>query len=400
MKKKVFCIVIVLLFFTTFSAAVETNANTVFRTSPAPHGSGVWLHQSTTAPSSTDNYLHYDDGSCEDAVGWAKGDKYPPLYEVIKFTPTELGDLHGAFDKIKIMHGCRTQPDEFCDKENYTAWMYTGVNPPPSPTENTTMVASGFCEVINDFFYFNLTNPYPFTENDTVWIGVGWDARVGTYPGGFDTDTCTPAKGGICWFGYWTELYLNGFSGNWNLQVHVTGNDTGPPVTTCTLFGINTIWIFLEACDIFSGVAYTVYSLDGGPITNYTHSFLVSEPGIHHLMFYSVDNAGNREMPKYQSFTIPYNISISIKGGRGITATIHNNGETAITINGTIAVTGFVFPKEKPFFETIPARGDIQVYDKVIGFGVSRITVTAVNETMMEKVCVILFFVIPLSINS
>jgi len=394
MKKEVVCIFIILLFFTSIPVTAETSSNTVLRTITELHDTGVWLHTGTLTSSSTDYYLHYDDGTCENAVGWAKGYEIP-LYEIIKFTPTELAGLHGVFDKIKIMHGCPTQPDEYCDKENYTAWMYTGVDHPPSPTENTTMVASGFCDVINDYFYFNLTEPYPFTENDTVWIGVGWDARVGTYPGGYDEDTCTPTKGDVAWLNYWTELRDQGIWGNWNLEVHFTENDTVPPVTTCTLVGTSTITVILDAYDNFSGVAYTVYSLDNGPVTNYTHSFQVNEPGNHYLMFYSVDNTGNSEAPKHRSFRIPYNITISIEGGRGITVTIHNNGGTAIDINGTMTVTGFVFPKEKTFYETVPAGSDIQVNDKVLGFGLTMITVTAANETMIGRACVILWFVFP-----
>src|SRR5512136_1698243 len=111
MKKGVVNIFIILLFFTSISGGVEASFNTVLRTISEPHAAGVWLHAGTVTSSSTDYYLHYDDGTCEDAIGWAKGYEMP-LYEIIKFTPTELIGLHGMFDKIKIMHGCPTQPDE------------------------------------------------------------------------------------------------------------------------------------------------------------------------------------------------------------------------------------------------------------------------------------------------
>ena len=392
MKKKTVCIFIVLLISITLTAAAAISPDNDLCTVVKPDENGVWLHVGTAAPSSTEYYLHYDDGTCEGAVGWAKRVDIL-LYEIIKFTPTELAGLHGAFDKIKIMHGCPMQPDEYCVVENYTAWMYTGVDHPPSPTENTTTVASGVCDVINDFFYFNLPHPYPFTENDTVWIGVGWDAPVGTYPGGYDADTCTPTKGDLAWLNYWTELHEQGIWGNWNLWVHTTANDTEPPVTTCTIIETNTTTVILTAFDNFSGVAFTVYSLDDGPVTNYTHSFQVSEPGEHHLMFYSVDNAGNRETPQYRSFAIPYNIAISIKGGWGITVTIHNNGERAVNVNGTIRVSGFAFPKEKPIQETIQAGGDVQITDKLFGLGITGINVTIADKTLMANSIIVLFFV-------
>jgi len=189
-----------------------------------------------------------------------------------------------------------------------------------------------------------------------------------------------------------------GFWGNWGLEVHVRSdtNDTQPPITTLTLYGGNPKTAILHATDDYSGVAYTVYSLDSGALMNYSMPFQISEPGVHTLMFYSVDNAGNRETPKYQSFAIPYNLTISIKGGLGVTATIYNNCGWTIDINGTIAMTGFVFPKEKPFRVTIPAWGDVPVSDKVLGFGKTGLSVTAVNETVAGKAWVFLCFVSPI----
>src|SRR2546426_2505493 len=55
------------------------------------------------------------------------------------------------------------------------------------------------------------------------------------------------------------------------------------------------ILVTLSATDAFSGVARTVSRVDGGPGTNYTLPFLVSNVGSHVVQYYSIDVAGNIE---------------------------------------------------------------------------------------------------------
>jgi large repetitive protein len=73
--------------------------------------------------------------------------------------------------------------------------------------------------------------------------------------------------------------------------------DNQPPVTTSN---ITSLWLSgefqveLTVTDDLSGVAKTFYSFTGTDFTEGT-SFVVSEPGVKEVFFYSVDNAGNVE---------------------------------------------------------------------------------------------------------
>lgn len=89
------------------------------------------------------------------------------------------------------------------------------------------------------------------------------------------------------------------------------GYDTIPPVTTATLSGtlsgstyITAVQVTLTATDNASGVASTVYQVDGGGVQTYAGPFVVSAAGAHTVSFHSVDNASNVESTKSVSFTI------------------------------------------------------------------------------------------------
>lgn len=89
--------------------------------------------------------------------------------------------------------------------------------------------------------------------------------------------------------------------------------DNIPPVTTCSLNGttwgdifVSPVEVTLTATDDDSGVNYTMYKLDNGGWTEYTAPFVVSEQANHTLIFYSLDNAGNKEDDKTCNFTIWY----------------------------------------------------------------------------------------------
>jgi hypothetical protein len=91
-------------------------------------------------------------------------------------------------------------------------------------------------------------------------------------------------------------------------------DDTTPPFTSCGLYGtmweydyyISPVTVELTAYDEESGVNYTKYKLDEGSWTEYTTPFVVSEEGNHTLIYYSVDNAGNKEDDNTVDFTIWY----------------------------------------------------------------------------------------------
>ncbi|PNX53024.1 MAG: hypothetical protein BV458_06685, partial [Thermoplasmata archaeon M9B2D] len=169
------------------------------------------------------------------------------------------------------------------------------------------------------------------------------------------------------------------------------GGDTTPPVTTCTLDGdmeggiyISDVTVTLTATDDDSGVNYTMYKLDDGAWTTYEDPFVVTEDGEHTVYFYSVDNAGNIEDEKSETFTIQHpapSISITIKGGFGVSAEIKNTGETNLTdIDWTISLNGSLIFVGKTKSGTIAslAPGDTEtVKTFVLGIGKTGIAVEA-----------------------
>ncbi len=84
-------------------------------------------------------------------------------------------------------------------------------------------------------------------------------------------------------------------------------SDTSPPTTTASLSGpagsngwyTGPVQVTLSVTDPdgAADVASTSYSVDGGPVTAYTAPFTVSGDGTHAVSFFSVDRAGNEEMP-------------------------------------------------------------------------------------------------------
>jgi hypothetical protein len=82
------------------------------------------------------------------------------------------------------------------------------------------------------------------------------------------------------------------------------GYDSVPPQTTGQASTTNPVQITLTATDASSGVARTVYKLDGGPMTTYAGPFLVSGVGDHALAFLSTDHAGNVETTERLGFAV------------------------------------------------------------------------------------------------
>jgi hypothetical protein len=186
-------------------------------------------------------------------------------------------------------------------------------------------------------------------------------------------------------------------------------NDTTPPVTICTLAGdieggvyVSDVTVTLTRTDDDSGVDYTKYKLDSGAWTNFTTPFVVSANGNHTVFFYSVDKAGNTETEKNSTFTIQQEIpslTITIKGGLGVSAAIKNTGTANLTnISWSITLDGKLFFVGKSKTGTIEALapGDSQVVKDllVIGFGKTGLAVEAAGVEESTTGTVLLFLVI------
>lgn len=180
------------------------------------------------------------------------------------------------------------------------------------------------------------------------------------------------------------------------------GGDNIPPVTTCDITGTNPVTVTLTATDSGSGVNFTKYKLDSGAWTTYSSPLSVTEAGNHIIYFYSVDKAGNSETEKNTSFTVEAPpITITIKGGLGVSAVIENTGSTNLTnISWSIALDGklIFIGKNKPgTIDSLPVGESVTVKDFVIGFGKTGIAVTAGSAEATTSGTVLLFLVIGVS---
>jgi hypothetical protein len=99
------------------------------------------------------------------------------------------------------------------------------------------------------------------------------------------------------------EFQKNYFITKSNICIFNKNNDTNPPITDIFLkgniseHGIYTgdVEVTLNATDDLSGVNVTYYRLDTGDLIVYSESFIVTKHGNHILVYWSEDNAGNKE---------------------------------------------------------------------------------------------------------
>jgi len=105
-------------------------------------------------------------------------------------------------------------------------------------------------------------------------------------------------------------------AGNWGPASHraVRVDRVAPSTTTPvepTKYMLNA-QISLSAADPLSGVASTVYTLDGGAETPYTTPFDVTTLGLHTLTYHSHDNAGNSEAAKSVTFSVVEDVEVDL----------------------------------------------------------------------------------------
>jgi hypothetical protein len=127
--------------------------------------------------------------------------------------------------------------------------------------------------------------------------------------------------------------------------------DVSPPVTSASLSGtqsggvfITPVKVTLSATDSFSGVAGTVYQINGGAVTNYVAPFTISTRGSYTIAFHSTDVAGNVEGTKSVSFvykaptttTLTTSLNPS-RSGQAVTFTAKVTSGVAGTITNTIS---------------------------------------------------------------
>lgn len=183
-------------------------------------------------------------------------------------------------------------------------------------------------------------------------------------------------------------------------------SDTDPPVTTCTLDGVldgevyrSDVTVTLTATDEGSGVEVTWYMLDAGAWTKYDAPFVVTSDGVHTVVFYSVDKAGNVEDQQQCVFTIQHALplDVSLKGGIGVSLVIKNEGTTTYTdIPWSITCEGGMLLQRNQssgMILQLPAGFETTKKLPVLGFG--RVSITAMVDGIQRTAegFVLLFFV-------
>jgi hypothetical protein len=111
------------------------------------------------------------------------------------------------------------------------------------------------------------------------------------------------------------------------------GYDTIAPHTTASISGTLTpVTVTLAATDDASGVASTVYQVDGGALLNYAGPFKISRLGSHTMAFHSTDVAGNVEGTELASFVVKATTSTSVAASLN-----PSTYRTAVTFTATVA---------------------------------------------------------------
>ena len=304
----------------------------------------------------------------------------------------------------------------------------------------------GFVEVSTDARYFKILDSFTgssgswqYKEYDlanysgeSVFIRFRYTTDQGTLNEGFYVDDITP----IAAFGSITTLsssipnefyditgktngtYYYRVKGHNSVRgwcdfstlgkVIVTlGDDITPPVTTCTLAGdmegdvyVSDVTVTLTATDD-SGIDYTKYKLDEGAWTEYSSPIIVSTNGNHTVSYYSADTIGNIETEKTCSFTISKQVptvTITIKGGLGISATITNTGTMNLTdLDWTMNLDGkliFVGKTKSGTIDALTPGDSVTVSNFVLGLGKTGILMQVEAAEATASGMIILFFVV------
>jgi len=259
----------------------------------------------------------------------------------------------------------------------------------------------------------DLPEPITFDANTKYWITIQAIQGSNTAPqGAWSRHNNT--VGGIllheaeikaAWWSYpeWTNisvLVTDHLPHDLNYQLLSGGaTDTTPPVTTCVITGTNPVTITLTATDAESGVNFTKYKIDDGSFATYTAPVQVTEAGDHVVYFYSVDLAGNIETEKSQAFTVEAPpISITIKGGLGVSVTVKNTGTADLAdIDWAINLDGkfiFVGKAKSGTIDALAAGEEVILKDFVVGLGKTGITVAVGDVETTVSGTVLLVFVL------
>jgi hypothetical protein len=115
----------------------------------------------------------------------------------------------------------------------------------------------------------------------------------------------------------------------------------------------------LDASDNLSGVADTLYSIDGGPAQSYSAKVTIGTNGTHTVTYWSKDKAGNVEDKTGNSITLKIDKDPPSLDGKATTAP-NTNGWYAgdVTVAWTCSDTGSGLDGTCPADSTVPGEGE------------------------------------------
>jgi Bacterial Ig-like domain (group 3) len=268
---------------------------------------------------------------------------------------------------------------------------------------------------------FNPTGIAGFTQG---WDWIPTDSRREATPGSGDSFYagpqhinasfgCTDLSGALCSGGVSQGCHTMHVRGWNNMGVSSGDNTYGPvcydtvaPATTLTLSGTKTGAVYstpvkstLSAADASSGVASTLYSVDGGAAVKYTGPFAVSAVGAHTVSYHSIDVAGNVEPSHSAAFKIESPTATKLASslnpavhGQSVTFTATVSPSFGAVATGTVTLkvgtstlgTGTLSGGKATFTtKTLPAGAD--AITAVYGGSASDLTSTSAALTQTVK---------------
>lgn len=240
---------------------------------------------------------------------------------------------------------CHTDPGQYWDWTYYMSLVRGGGDGTPPGTPSLTEDHSGTAWSAHNSpnWRWIATDPQSGIstyEADPSWAAAFTTSATSYHPtlGDGQHSLKVRAKNGA---GAWSA---------WSASVGVK-IDTAPPTTTLAPTGAATVAgtlyagpstrIALPASDALSGVAWTRWSLDGGPANAYAGAFtLAAAEGPHVLRAWSADAAGNVESAKSLAFTMdrtPPDVALATPTSNAVLASTE---PVAVEASATDALSG------------------------------------------------------------
>jgi hypothetical protein len=168
----------------------------------------------------------------------------------------------------------------------------------------------------------------------------------------------------------------------WSFQAPVVDDETAllfssgedaPPVTMATVSGPvgsngwfkGAVRVTLTAADGGGPIAATRYAIDGGADVLYSAPFAVSGDGIHSVSYFSIDGAGNSEMPKALSLKIDGTAPAASASASPSSLWPANGRTVPVVVSGAMSDATSGLDPSSALFSVTDEQGDVQPSGRV-----------------------------------